>query len=221
MDLRFGRPAGLVAGHWEGDWQRGDAVENDDDRPDRVPRSRLDTAGKRSRPHWNLFRGARPSTARARVERRERTLVDGIVSSEHPVDVICGGMYRACSTWQYEVVAHLIERHAGGQRLGYMTSDQYAAHLRRDASGTEQRTGAGRAVARGQVTRSGPIVRSRDGPRASRGRLRLSRRSRSRLFAHAQTGNDLRAVAPSGDDPPDSGQRSVLDGTARRARPAL
>ena len=35
-------------------------------------------------------------------------------------------MYRACSTWQYEVVAHLIEQHLGGQRLGYMTGDQYA-----------------------------------------------------------------------------------------------
>ena len=34
-------------------------------------------------------------------------------------------MYRACSTWQYEVVAHLIEQNLGGQRLGYMTSEEY------------------------------------------------------------------------------------------------
>ena len=27
------------------------------------------------------------------------------------LDVICAGMYRACSTWQYEVAAHLVEEH--------------------------------------------------------------------------------------------------------------
>lgn len=42
-------------------------------------------------------------------------------------DVICGGMYRACSTWQYEVVGHLIERHLRGERLGYLTGEAYAA----------------------------------------------------------------------------------------------
>ena len=42
------------------------------------------------------------------------------------MDVLCVGMYRACSTWQYEVVAHLIERHLGGRRLGYLTGDEYA-----------------------------------------------------------------------------------------------
>jgi hypothetical protein len=51
----------------------------------------------------------------------------------HPIDVICAGMYRACSTWQYEVVAHLIEQFRGGVRLGYLTSEQYAALLRSDA----------------------------------------------------------------------------------------
>ncbi len=39
--------------------------------------------------------------------------------------VICAGMYRACSTWQYEVIAHLLERHRGGVRLGYLTGDQF------------------------------------------------------------------------------------------------
>ena len=40
--------------------------------------------------------------------------------------VLCVGMYRACSTWQYEVAAHLLERHRGGVRLGYLTGDQFA-----------------------------------------------------------------------------------------------
>jgi Sulfotransferase domain len=44
-------------------------------------------------------------------------------------DVICGGMYRACSTWQYEVVGHLIERHLRGERLGYLTGEAYAARF--------------------------------------------------------------------------------------------
>ena len=42
-------------------------------------------------------------------------------------DVICGGMYRACSTWQYEVMGHLVERHLQGERLGYLTGAAYAA----------------------------------------------------------------------------------------------
>ncbi len=41
--------------------------------------------------------------------------------------VLCVGMYRACSTWQYEVIAHLLERHRGAIRLGYLTGDQFAA----------------------------------------------------------------------------------------------
>ena len=42
-------------------------------------------------------------------------------------------MYRACSTWQYEVAAHLIEQYLGGRRLGYLTGEQYAALMRSDA----------------------------------------------------------------------------------------
>ncbi len=34
-------------------------------------------------------------------------------------------MYRACSTWQYEVVAHLLETHRAGQRLGYLLPADY------------------------------------------------------------------------------------------------
>lgn len=38
--------------------------------------------------------------------------------------VFCVGMYRAGSTWQYEVVSHLLERHRGGRRLGFVTGEQ-------------------------------------------------------------------------------------------------
>ncbi len=89
-------------------------------------RSRRDLAGRPSRPHWRLFRCARPSSSwsQPRATRRD---ADGDISSQHPLDVFCGGMYRACSTWQYEVAAHLIEQCLGGERLGYLTGDQYAA----------------------------------------------------------------------------------------------
>ncbi len=40
--------------------------------------------------------------------------------------VLCVGMYRACSTWQYEVIADLLERHRGATRLGYRTGEQFA-----------------------------------------------------------------------------------------------
>jgi hypothetical protein len=56
---------------------------------------------------------------------------------QRPIDLICAGMYRACSTWQYEVAAHLIEREFGGSRLGYLTSEQYADLIRSDAGGDE------------------------------------------------------------------------------------
>jgi hypothetical protein len=36
-------------------------------------------------------------------------------------------MYRACSTWQYEVVAHLVEQRLQGERLGYLSAEGYAA----------------------------------------------------------------------------------------------
>lgn len=43
--------------------------------------------------------------------------------------VVCAGMYRACSTWQYDVAAHLVERHRRGLRLGYMDPRAFAAWL--------------------------------------------------------------------------------------------
>src|SRR3954453_335578 len=45
--------------------------------------------------------------------------------------VLCAGMYRACSTWQYEVIAHLLERHRAGRRLGYYTGEEFAAKYRK------------------------------------------------------------------------------------------
>jgi Sulfotransferase domain len=50
------------------------------------------------------------------------------------MDCLCVGMYRACSTWQYEVIAHLLERHRDGQRLGYVSGEQYGELARRGRS---------------------------------------------------------------------------------------
>jgi hypothetical protein len=43
------------------------------------------------------------------------------------MDVYCVGMYRAGSTWQYDIACHLLERHRGATRLGFLTGDLYAA----------------------------------------------------------------------------------------------
>ena len=40
--------------------------------------------------------------------------------------VLCVGMYRACSTWQYGVVGALLEKHRGGQRLGFVEGIRFA-----------------------------------------------------------------------------------------------
>jgi hypothetical protein len=42
------------------------------------------------------------------------------------MDVFCIGMYRSGSTWQYHIVAHLLEKHRGGRRLGIVTGPEYA-----------------------------------------------------------------------------------------------
>jgi hypothetical protein len=41
--------------------------------------------------------------------------------------VFCVGMYRSCSTWQYNVVCHLVERHQLGRRLGFLSGDAFHA----------------------------------------------------------------------------------------------
>lgn len=40
--------------------------------------------------------------------------------------VFCGGMYRSCSTWQYEIAGHLVESRGLGRRLGYLTGLEFA-----------------------------------------------------------------------------------------------
>jgi hypothetical protein len=55
------------------------------------------------------------------------------------MDVLCVGMYRACSTWQYDVAAELVERHLGGQRLGYLTGPEYADLVKREPRGDSWR----------------------------------------------------------------------------------
>ena len=54
---------------------------------------------------------------------------------DRAMDALCVGMYRACSTWQYEVVAHLLERHRGVERLGYRMGSQYAGLPEAEAGG--------------------------------------------------------------------------------------
>lgn len=41
------------------------------------------------------------------------------------MDVLCVGMYRACSTWQYNICAELVERKTGGRRLGFIHGYNY------------------------------------------------------------------------------------------------
>jgi len=97
---------------------------------------------------------------RLRLDRQdragERHLV--FVDSHHAQirDVICGGMYRACSTWQYEVVAHLIERHLRGERLGYLTGEAYAARFAPFSR---------RAIHAGVGRRSWRVLKSHEGHR--------------------------------------------------------
>jgi hypothetical protein len=42
--------------------------------------------------------------------------------------LFCAGMYRACSTWQYNVVSLLVERHRGGERIGFLDRDYFAPY---------------------------------------------------------------------------------------------
>jgi hypothetical protein len=48
--------------------------------------------------------------------------------------VFCLGMFRSCSTWQYDVACHLVEHHLNGERLGFLAGDQFTAH---DASAVD------------------------------------------------------------------------------------
>jgi hypothetical protein len=87
-------------------------------------------------------------------------------------DVLCAGMYRACSTWQYEVAAHLIEEHCAGERLGYLASGEYTALL--------QQSG-------GQVS-TWRVIKAHEGEPAMAGELKAGRAIG--LYAH----RDIRDV---------------------------
>jgi hypothetical protein len=111
--------------------------------------TRLHAPGRLFRPHWSLFRAARSFALRVVPAREVPQGPEGSSLAPLPCDVICGGMYRACSTWQYEVVAHLITDYKGGQRLGYLTDEQYAAVIQSNASSRREdplQTGQWRVV---------------------------------------------------------------------------
>lgn len=48
------------------------------------------------------------------------------------MDIFCVGMYRSCSTWQYLIASRLVEQHRGGQRLGFVTGEQYQTLIERE-----------------------------------------------------------------------------------------
>jgi hypothetical protein len=66
-------------------------------------------------------------------------------------------MYRACSTWQYAVAAHLVEHAHDGRRLGYLTGEQYAELVRADRT-HQPRDAAGKRLWR--------VIKSHEGDRA-------------------------------------------------------
>jgi hypothetical protein len=91
-------------------------------------------------------KGSLKNSVRSRADRGARSFRPDRGPSDpgrRDADVICAGMYRACSTWQYEVVAHLLERHRDGRRLGYLTGEQYHELVRADTAktGSSARTG--------------------------------------------------------------------------------
>lgn len=71
------------------------------------------------------------------------------------MDVLCVGMYRACSTWQYEVAAHLVEKYHRGKRLGFVQSAEFgsfsAAATWRVLKAHEGGPAFGRAIAKRQA----------------------------------------------------------------------
>jgi hypothetical protein len=103
------------------------------------------------RPHFPSIKGAQPRDLPERAEQQAWDKNFQSDSAQTPRDVICCGMYRACSTWQYEVVAHLVEHYLDGQRLGYLTGAQYAEVAQSVASSA---TGTGAASAGWRVVKS-------------------------------------------------------------------
>jgi Sulfotransferase domain len=130
-----------------------------DDHKARESRSRLDLAGRLFRPNWRLALGSSPMPSQTGANQAPGHHPETTDKSPRPVDVLCSGMYRACSTWQYEVAAHLIEHYLGGRRLGYLTGEQYAALARSDAS----ITGTGTEVEQKSNWR---VIKSHEGDRS-------------------------------------------------------
>jgi hypothetical protein len=77
-------------------------------------------------------------------------------------------MYRACSTWQYEVAAHLVEEHGGGHRLGYMAGGEYTALLRQDHE---------KAKVDSEKKRGGRVIKAHEGERSMAAELAAGRAS--------------------------------------------
>ena len=103
---------------WAATQGEGIAVIEPDDQEAPESGPRLDLAGRLFRPHASLFQGSRPSSSKPAAIRSRHGDADLVDRAQHPFDVLCGGMYRACSTWQYEVAAHLIERLHGWPATG-------------------------------------------------------------------------------------------------------
>ena len=82
---------------------------------------------KRVRSRWDVAtRVLRPRRISDGAHNRRATLGSTTAGAiDQSVDIFCSGMYRACSTWQYEVVAHILERRDKGRRLGYLNGEQY------------------------------------------------------------------------------------------------
>ncbi len=128
-----------------------------DDQKARESRSRRDLAARLFRPNWRLFRRSRPLRVQPLATGAPEDGANAIDANQYPLDVLCGGMYRACSTWQYEVAAHLIEHYLGGRRLGYITGEEYAAVLRSESPN---------AGTTAEHTRRWRVIKSHEGDRS-------------------------------------------------------
>jgi Sulfotransferase domain len=128
----------------------------DQNREPHDPAVRKDLASRLFRPNWPFFGSVRSRPSPHRIDRHPGATGQP-PAGRGPIDVICAGMYRACSTWQYEVVAHLLERHCGGRRLGYLTGAQYAGLTRADTARTSRR---------GEPPDEWRIVKSHEGDRS-------------------------------------------------------
>jgi hypothetical protein len=95
-------------------------------------RFRLDLTARLFLPHGPLFRRARTASRPSELSKHPAATSAPSDTAQPSLDIICAGMYRACSTWQYEVAAHLIDGARNGQRLGYLTSQQYMRLIKAD-----------------------------------------------------------------------------------------